>query len=239
MPASRVAGWVERFVDSHGAVALHPASPPGVPSEAAGAVDLRAADGTHARWTLPAVDLAAALGTADDALAGVLGAVTAPRVHAVLLLRRGGGVVGVVRTSGSGAQVVGAVVRTAYVQSRTKAGGWSQQRYARRRSGQAAGLLGDVVEAAGRLWADHRADLSVGGADLCLAGDRAMIETALSAVSVLPVGAACVARLPRRQVELREDPRRRTLEALAEQAGAVLVRVREPGASSGAEGEVP
>ena len=57
---------------------------------------------------------------------------------AVVLVRRGGYAVGVA----SGDRLTAHKVGTRYVQSRTAAGGWSQQRFARRRANQADGLVG-------------------------------------------------------------------------------------------------
>ncbi len=66
---------------------------------------------------------------------------------AVVLVRRGGYAVGV----GSGDRLTSHKVGSRYVQSRTAAGGWSQQRFARRRANQADGLVGAAVEHAVRL----------------------------------------------------------------------------------------
>ena len=57
---------------------------------------------------------------------------------AVVLVRRGGYAVGVA----SGDRLTAHKVGTRYVQSRTAAGGWSQQRFARRRANQADELVG-------------------------------------------------------------------------------------------------
>ena len=51
----------------------------------------------------------------------------------------------------SGDRLTAHKVGTRYVQSRTAAGGWSQQRFARRRANQADGLVGAAVEHAVRL----------------------------------------------------------------------------------------
>lgn len=68
----------------------------------------------------------------------------------VILVRRGGYAVGRVR----GGKLLLHKVGTRYVQSRTAAGGWSQQRYARRRDNQADELVGAVVEHAARILVD-------------------------------------------------------------------------------------
>ncbi len=65
----------------------------------------------------------------------------------IILVRRGGYAVGLAHGDRLTAHKVG----TRYVQSRTAAGGWSQQRFARRRANQADGLVGAVAEHAVRL----------------------------------------------------------------------------------------
>ena len=64
----------------------------------------------------------------------------------LVLVRRGGHAVG----RDEGGDLVAHTCGTAYVQGRTKKGGWSQQRYARRRGNQADGVVGKVVELAVR-----------------------------------------------------------------------------------------
>lgn len=70
---------------------------------------------------------------------------------ALILVRRGGYAVGLAR----GGRLTTYKVGTRYVQSRTAAGGWSQQRFARRRVNQADALVGAVIEHADRLLPAH------------------------------------------------------------------------------------
>ncbi|HEY6796040.1 MAG TPA: acVLRF1 family peptidyl-tRNA hydrolase [Kineosporiaceae bacterium] len=73
--------------------------------------------------------------------------VVRPRRCAVLLVRRGGYACALL----AGPRVVASKVGARYVQGRTAAGGWSQQRFARRRENQARGLVEAVADVAARL----------------------------------------------------------------------------------------
>ncbi|WP_397333787.1 Vms1/Ankzf1 family peptidyl-tRNA hydrolase [Ornithinimicrobium sp. INDO-MA30-4] len=75
----------------------------------------------------------------------------APSVFGLVLVRRGGYTVGVVEN----AALVRHYAGTRYVQSRTAAGGWSQQRYARRRGNQADALVNAVADRAAAMWSEH------------------------------------------------------------------------------------
>jgi len=113
-------------------------------------------------------------------------------------------------------------VRTAHVQGRTAAGGWSQQRFARRRAGQAAGLVRDVVATTTDVWGPHAADLRGGRALLVTGGDADLVSAALAD---LPAALLGVAGLPRQHLALPADPRRRVLDAVAGDVGAVRADV--------------
>lgn len=215
MPPARLGGWLERLARGHGG------APRGV--AAAGGVLLLAPDGATARLTAPGLDLAAGTAeggavdvTALPATAGV------PRTAAVLLLRRGGAVVAVVDVDATGSTVRASRVRTAHVQARTAAGGWSQQRFARRRAGQAAGLVRDVAAATADVWGPHAADLRGARALLVTGGDAELVAAALAD---LPAALRDVAGLPHQQVALPADPRRRVLDAVAGDVGAVRADV--------------
>ncbi|MEJ5867833.1 acVLRF1 family peptidyl-tRNA hydrolase [Pseudokineococcus sp. 5B2Z-1] len=216
MPLARFEGWLERFAASHG-------GPGRLVAGGGGSALLRAPDGAGARLSCPGADLDGGR-PAGEALAAeeVVARAVVPRAAAVLLLRRGGAVVALVRTGAAGPEVLSSRVRTARVQSRTAAGGWSQQRFARRRAGQAEGLVRDAVAAASRVWAP------AGGAGrpdlLAVGGDRPLVERALE---LLPAALAHVAALPRQDLDVRADPRRRVLDALAPDVGAVRAEVRD------------
>ena len=64
-------------------------------------------------------------------------------------------------------------VGSRYVQSRTAAGGWSQQRFARRREGQAKELVRGAAAAVRPLTGTRRRGATVLGGDC--AGDRSSV----------------------------------------------------------------
>ncbi|WP_237706823.1 acVLRF1 family peptidyl-tRNA hydrolase [Kribbella flavida] len=100
---------------------------------------------------------------------GLVAHVLADRRLGVLLVRRGG--------YGAGVFVAGKLtdskVGSRHVQGTTKAGGWSQQRFARRRENQAREAFAAATEVAVRILAPARLDVLVTG------GDRKAIDTVL------------------------------------------------------------
>jgi hypothetical protein len=174
---------------------------------------LDAPDGSRAVITVPFPPLPP---IGDASAEGVVAAVTAhalaDRRVLVLLLRRGGHACARVE----GGRVSEAKVGRRHVQGRTAAGGWSQQRFARRREQQTAQAVEAAVETAARIL------LPAGdGALLATGGDRRLIETALAdrrlaALAALPRGphlavpdprADLVARLPALLTQLRIELR--------------------------------
>ena len=113
------------------------------------------------RPSAPLTDAAARLdvafdsgtGWADlDSLLAYVARVAASHPYALLLLRRGGWAV----ARCEGERVVASKVGTRYVQGRTKKGGSSQQRYARRRGNQADSVVSAAVDAAPGVWGSGR-----------------------------------------------------------------------------------
>jgi hypothetical protein len=200
--ARRLERWVAGFGERHGAVATEVAD---------GAVVLSGADGALASLAVPypPLDLTGA-GAATDPVGVIAAHALADRSVAVLLVRRGGYAVALVAGAGGGT-VTASKVGTRYVQGRTAAGGWSQQRFARRREGQTAALLDAAGATAARVlepWlaGGSRADVVVTGGDRALA-DRLLADPRLRGLARLPrerhldVGdprAADVAALPER-----------------------------------------
>ncbi|MCW2700888.1 MAG: hypothetical protein JWQ45_2423 [Blastococcus sp.] len=95
-----------------------------------------------------------------------------PRRAAVLLVRRGRWAVGVF----DGDRLVVSKVDARQVQGRTAAGGWSQQRFARRRGHQTDAVVDHAVETAVRVLLPHAG--SVDG--LFTGGDRGLVDTVLT-----------------------------------------------------------
>ena len=124
VPAERLARWLAGFAERHGGAAT--TTGPDV-------VHLVGADGAQAWLDVPFPPLE------GDFVAHVL----RPRRVGVLLVRRGGYAVGVF----AGVDLVASKVGSSYVQGTTKAGGWSQQRFARRRANQASAAFGEEAAA--------------------------------------------------------------------------------------------
>jgi Actinobacteria/chloroflexi VLRF1 release factor len=156
VPRPRVVRWVENFETRHGETALRIAD---------GALTGRADDGSTFVARLPFA--AAYAGKAEvDAF---VSSSAPPDRWGVLLVRKGG--FAVARLAGE--QVQEQKVGQRHVQGRTKAGGQSQQRFARRRHNQAR----QAYEAA----ADHAARI-LGGAAICVVtgGDHGAVDEVLA-----------------------------------------------------------
>ena len=133
---------------------------------------------------------------------------------AVVLVRRGGYAVGLARGGAFSESKVG----TRHVQSRTAAGGWSQQRFARRRGNQADELVRAVSEHALRI-------LPRGiPAGLVVGGDKALVRAVLDDARL-----AHLRELPRRELYDLPDPRRDVLEQALQRGRAVRVTIEEYG----------
>jgi hypothetical protein len=107
-------------------------------------------------------------------------------------------------------------VGTRHVQSRTAAGGWSQQRFARRRGNQADELVRAVAEHA------HRLVPRGIPAGVVLGGDRALVRAVLDDDRLEFLGT-----LPARELYDLPDPRRSVLEDAVRRGRAVRVTIEE------------
>lgn len=94
------------------------------------------------------------------------------RVVAVLLARRRAFSVGVF----DGHRLIKSKTDSSYVQGKTKAGGWSQKRYARRREGQARQARSKAAEAALAVVGERAGHLTA----LVTGGDRSAVDTILA-----------------------------------------------------------
>lgn len=139
-----------------------------------------------------------------------------PRRIGVLLVRLGGWAAGIF----DGDRLISSKVDSRQVQGRTAAGGWSQQRFARRRAGQARAALADAVALAERLLVPSVAMLDA----VVTGGDRAALRTVLAADSLAPLRPLIVGRV----LDV-PDPRLRVLEGTPSQFRAVWIRIVEPG----------
>jgi len=185
VPPERLVSWIIAFAERHGGAAAD--SP--VTADAPGAtVTFTAADGATAECHPPfppappvspagpgpaGPEPAAAVRAAAEVLAAHA---AADRTVGVLLVRLGGYAAGVF--SGSPPALVASKTGSRPVHGRSAAGGWSQQRFARRRENQAATALRAAADAAaevfGRYGADRLDAVVLGGDKRAAAGLRAI-----------------------------------------------------------------
>ena len=141
----------------------------------------------------------------------------------VVLVRRGGYAVGLARDG----RFLSSKVGTRYVQSRTAAGGWSQQRFARRRGNQADALADAVAEHALRILLGGNESPGPGAPDvptgLVVGGDRTLVGQVLTDSRL-----RAVADRPRRELFDLPDPRRDVLDKALERGRAVRIHLTEP-----------
>ncbi len=191
VPPARWARWVENFATRHGGVVLR----------AGGGLHGVAPDGsTFSAW-LP-FDLAY-VGEAEPV--AFAAAARPPGAWGVLLVRKGGFAVARL----AGAELVEHKIGQRHVQGRTKAGGQSQQRFARRRENQSRAAYEAAAEHAARIL---RPGPVVTGGDHA-AVDAVLADPRLAGLAVvgpwLPV----------------PEPRRRELDAAIEDARSLAVEV--------------
>ena len=155
VPPARWPRWVDNFVAGHGDAEL---------STTDGSLRGVAQDGSHFTAHLP-------FATSYDGPAepgDFAGAAVAPARWGVLLVRKGGFAVARLEAAGMVEHKIG----QRHVQGRTKAGGQSQQRFARRRDNQAR----QAYEAA----ADHAARILTGVRLAVTGGDHAAVDAVLA-----------------------------------------------------------
>ncbi|KRE92607.1 hypothetical protein ASG76_16725 [Nocardioides sp. Soil774] len=192
VPPARWERWVANFVTRHGEAPLEVVD---------GALRAEAADGSHFVAHLPFATAYA--GPAEPG--AFAAAAAAPAEWGVLLVRKGGFAVARLR----GGELVEHKIGQRHVQGRTKAGGQSQQRFARRRDNQAR----QAYDAA----ADHAARILAPGV-VVTGGDRGAVDAVLAdpRLQRLTVVEPWLA-VP--------DPRRAVLDQAVLDAGALRVEV--------------
>ncbi|WP_109508533.1 acVLRF1 family peptidyl-tRNA hydrolase [Nocardioides speluncae] len=156
VPGARVVRWVENFEERHG------------PTEYAvrdGALAGEAADGSTFAVALP---FGRVYRDAPE-VAGLLAHSQPPQSWGVLLVRKGGFAVARLELD----RIVESKVGQRHVQGRTKAGGQSQQRFARRRDNQARQAYGAAADHAARILAP------LGRGWLVCGGDHAAVDAVL------------------------------------------------------------
>lgn len=190
VPLERVERWVANFETRHGPTTFDVAD---------GALHGSAEDGSSFTARLP-------LGLAYDGPAAadsLVGAAALPESWGILLVRKGGFAVARM----SGAAIAEHKIGQRHVQGRTKAGGQSQQRFARRRDNQARQAFEAAAEHAARLL---RPGLLVTGGDHA-AVDEVLADPRLRGLVVVGPWLAV------------PDPRRSVLDQAVSDATAVQV----------------
>jgi hypothetical protein len=145
---ARFPGWIASFARRHGGDAVD--MPPGAALTVALSEDtaaFTAPDGAAAECYPPFPPLPAELPAEPGAVAEAIAAhALRPRTVGVLLVRLGGYAAGVF--TGSPPELAAAKTGSRPVHGRSAAGGWSQQRFARRREKQASEALAAAANAA-------------------------------------------------------------------------------------------
>jgi Actinobacteria/chloroflexi VLRF1 release factor len=201
----RLVGFLERFAAGHGGVLSTTVE--------THRVDVMASDGARAAILVPFGPLAAPAGQrAGLAVDELLEHLTVPRTIGLLLVRLGGYSVGIARagvvlTSSTGSRPV---------HGRSAAGGQSQQRFARRREGQARVALRAAADIAVRILLPRAAELDA----VVLGGDT----TALRTLATDPRLISLLERAEPRVLDIPE-PRRAVLDEAARRVCCVEVEM--------------
>ena len=194
----RLERWLAGFTERHG-VTSYDVTPT--------RLSAIAKDGSRADIDVP-------FGPLDDlSPAGLVAHVLTDRRIGLLLVRRGGYGAGVFE----GAKLVDSKVGSRHVQGTTKAGGWSQQRFARRRDNQAREAFNAATEVAVRILAPAKLDVLVCG------GDRKAIDTVLEDPRLKALRP--LVRPPFLGVA---DPRQKVLEQAGVDARAIRIELTDP-----------
>ena len=172
VPAARLPKWLDGFADRHGSLRTDLVPGPAAPEQ----VVVSAADGSRVWIEVPFRPWQP---DASRPLTSLQLHLNQPRRVGVLLVRRGGYAAGVFQ----GTELVSSKVGSAYVQGTTKAGGWSQHRFARRRDNQARHAFAEAAGVAVRVLLPESGRLAA----LVCGGDKAAVEAALSDPRLAPL----------------------------------------------------
>ncbi|MFC4121238.1 acVLRF1 family peptidyl-tRNA hydrolase [Nonomuraea zeae] len=202
VPPERVHPWIDGFAGRHG------------PFSASGderVVRLVAEDGALAELHVPFPPMR----PGPPHVTRLVSHARAERRVGVFLVRLGGYAAGVFH----GPVLVASKVGSRLVQGRTAAGGWSQQRFARRRQNQAAQVFDDAVETAVRVLSPHLGELD----GVVLGGDRRAVDALRPDRRLAPLLA-----LETEPFVVVPDPRLAVLRDTPATFRAVRVRVVDP-----------
>lgn len=203
----RLAGWFERFAEQHdGALDTRIGS---------GRVELRTRAGASAAVDVPFGPLPAPHGLRPGlAVHPLVDHVRRPRRIGIVLVRLGAHSVGIAYDG----KVEQSSTDRHLVHGRNKAGGWSQQRFARRREGQSRRALGAAADAVARVLVPLRERLDA----VVLGGDKQALDVLRDDTRL----ATLLASAEQRVLDVPE-PRRAILDAAARRAVAVEVEIHD------------
>ncbi|MFC4062056.1 acVLRF1 family peptidyl-tRNA hydrolase [Planomonospora corallina] len=199
----RLGRWIDGFAERHGALEVTASDE---------VVRITGADGAVAECRVPFPPLTASGG---GPLARLTTHVRRERRVGVLLVRLGGHAAGIFQ----GDVLVSSKVGSRQVHGRSAAGGWSQQRFARRREKQVNQAHEAAAEVALRILGPHTGELEA----VILGGDRRAVDalrTDRRLEAVFALEAEPFLTVP--------DPRLAVLAAAPEQFRAVRIRVVDP-----------
>ncbi len=199
----RLPGWLDRYDARH---------PGAVWSLADGSVVAQSPDGACARIAIPYGRVRAGA----EPRHGVVEYLRQPWPVGVLVVRRGGFAVALAR----GSEVVDHKVGRRHVQGRSKAGGWSQQRFARRRDNQAREAFAAAADHTARILA---ADVAQRLVALAVGGDRTALHQVLTDPRL-----SRLAEVARITVGGVGDPRPDTVRRVLERVRSVQVSLVDP-----------
>ncbi len=201
----RLVGWINRFAERGGGIRSLESS--------LGSVTIVTAQGAVATLAVPFAPMAIG---GSEPVEALLAHVTGIGDMAAVLVRGGAHCIGVCRAG----LVVASSTATRYLQGRTAAGGWSQQRYARRRENQRRDAHHAAADTAYRVLAPHAGSLRA----LIAAGEPGALRAVLDDKRL-----DFLTRLPRRTFTDIAEPRRAVLDEIARRSLAIEVTVRHPG----------
>jgi hypothetical protein len=233
--AGRFPGWIDGFAVRHG-------GPVRLTGPAGGAATCTASDGAVAEchppftesFTLPTMADGRAVTEVPAVVSAIAAHAAAPRTVGVLLVRLGGYAAGVF--TGYPPALGAAKVGSRPVHGRSAAGGWSQQRFARRREKQANEALEAAANAAVLVFAGGVSRARVGRSGtvpngepapaldaVVLGGDKRAVAELRADPRLAPYFALATMRfltVP--------DPKRAVLEATPKTFTAVRISITEP-----------
>ena len=203
MAPERLGRWLDGVAERHGAFTEV--------SEAEGAVRIRCADTTEVTLRAPFAWI-----PGPALLSSFTVEAQRPARAAVLLVRRGRWATGIF----DGTELVVSKVDARQVQGRTAAGGWSQQRFARRRGNQTDAVVEHAAETAVRVLLPHADSVAA----LFTGGDRGLVDAVLTDPRLRPL--AALRREPALDVG---EPTKAVLLETPRLFRAVDVHIVEPG----------